>query len=374
MRPLVRPRTGAQIPSDFVRIGAQKPETPATREPRGRCGRRRPMAITTARIIGTAALGAIVATAVAGTAGACGGLIGENGTIQLVRTTTLAGYSDGVERYVTAFEFIGRARRSDRSFLFLAYRPRSGAVAMDAAAARAGGGAARAEFARGAAAASGRAEVLLEVEIDALDITVLRGGGDEVGEWAVENGFLLTPDAPEVLDFYARRSPVFMAARFNAERAAELDQEAGDSTPIMATIPTETHGCRCGPRSAPWIARIEADVSSSLRASPSCSLEAPASPVAERAGQRTSLDDLRSESGWSGSERDVAHVSELELRRVSSTTTGRLRHPWGGARLRRHRGCGARDGAGRRGWRWHRPLAGVRRSRRWPAAGAGGCW
>ena len=29
-------------------------------------------------------------------ADACGGLIGENGTIQLVRTTTLAAYHDGV--------------------------------------------------------------------------------------------------------------------------------------------------------------------------------------------------------------------------------------------------------------------------------------
>ena len=56
------------------------------------------------------------------------------------------------------------------------------------------------------------AEVILETQIDALDITVLKGGGDEVGEWAVDNGFLLTPDAPEVLDYYAERS-VFMAAR-----------------------------------------------------------------------------------------------------------------------------------------------------------------
>ena len=38
---------------------------------------------------------------------ACGGLVGENGSIQLVRTTTLAAYTDGVERYVTAFEFTG---------------------------------------------------------------------------------------------------------------------------------------------------------------------------------------------------------------------------------------------------------------------------
>src|SRR5882757_6784136 len=38
---------------------------------------------------------------------ACGGLVGENGTIQLVRTNTLAAYHDGVERYVTSFEFVG---------------------------------------------------------------------------------------------------------------------------------------------------------------------------------------------------------------------------------------------------------------------------
>ena len=87
------------------------------------------------------------------------------------------------------------------------------------------------------------AEVLLETKIDALDITVLRGGGDEVGRWALDNGFLLSPDAPEVLDFYASRSPVFMAAKFDATRAGALGQSAGQGTPIMATIPT----------SDPWV-------------------------------------------------------------------------------------------------------------------------
>ena len=38
---------------------------------------------------------------------ACGGLIGPNGAVNLVRTTTFAGYHDGVEHYVTAFEFAG---------------------------------------------------------------------------------------------------------------------------------------------------------------------------------------------------------------------------------------------------------------------------
>jgi hypothetical protein len=187
-----------------------------------------------------AAIVAVVATGAA-PALACGGLVGENGTIQLVRTTTLAAYSDGVERYVTAFEFTGSGEEVG-SIIPLPDVPtkveRGGDWTLQRLA-REVTPADETVEATFAAEAAGAAEVLLEVEIDALDITVLRGGGDEVGAWAAEHGFLLTPDAPEVLDFYASRSPIFMAARFNAERAAELAQEAGDSTPIMATIPTD---------------------------------------------------------------------------------------------------------------------------------------
>src|SRR4029079_11779092 len=38
---------------------------------------------------------------------ACGGLVSPNGTIQLVRTTTMAAYHNGLEHYVTSFEFAG---------------------------------------------------------------------------------------------------------------------------------------------------------------------------------------------------------------------------------------------------------------------------
>jgi hypothetical protein len=192
---------------------------------------------------------AVVALALTGVllvaqpAAACGGLVGENGTIELVRTTTLAAYNDGVERYVTAFEFTGEGeevgsivplpdvptevvRGGDWTLQRLVQEvtPPPPGAPLAAAAEDAG---------------TAGAEVLLETQIDALDITVLRGGGDEVGQWAVDNGFLLTPDAPEVLDYYAERSPVFMAARFDAARARELGQGVGDSTPIMATIPTD---------------------------------------------------------------------------------------------------------------------------------------
>src|SRR2546428_3210630 len=40
-------------------------------------------------------------------ADACAGLIGPNGAVNLLRTTTLAAYHDGVEHYVTAFQFAG---------------------------------------------------------------------------------------------------------------------------------------------------------------------------------------------------------------------------------------------------------------------------
>lgn len=38
---------------------------------------------------------------------ACAGLIGSSGAVNLGRTTTLAAYHDGVEHYVTSFEFLG---------------------------------------------------------------------------------------------------------------------------------------------------------------------------------------------------------------------------------------------------------------------------
>jgi hypothetical protein len=41
-----------------------------------------------------------------------------------------------------------------------------------------------------------------------------------------------------VLDFYARRSPIFMAVKFNAERAAEQGITEGLGTPVDVVIPT----------------------------------------------------------------------------------------------------------------------------------------
>lgn len=200
----------------------------------------------------------------AGPALACGGLIGPKGTVNLVRTSTLAAYHDGIEHYVTAFEFAGgegkfgsivplpglptevkKAGRWTLQRLRLEVGPEFEAAALVAD-----------------QAAGRRATVHLETQVDALDITVLEGGGDEVGRWAKDNGFALPPDAPEVLDFYAARSPIFMAVRFNLERAADRGLTAGDGIPVHVVIPTDS----------PWVPlrilalgkqaeeRVEADV------------------------------------------------------------------------------------------------------------------
>jgi hypothetical protein len=194
------------------------------------------------RILVAAAVPAVV-VALAAPAGACGGLVGENGTIQLTRTSTLAAYHNGVERYVTSFEFSGQGKEVG-SITPLPGIPtkveRGGSWTLQrlerevAPPVRE-----RAVFDGAASAKASSAQVILQTKIDALDITILKGGGAEVGRWAVDHGFLLTPDAPAMLDFYGRRSPIFMAARFDASRAQQLGQATGDGTPIMLTIPVK---------------------------------------------------------------------------------------------------------------------------------------
>jgi len=119
---------------------------------------------------------------------ACGGLIGPNGAVNLLRTTTFVGYHDGVEHYVTAFQFAGGGGK------FGSLTPLPGVPSN----VEKGGSwtlqrliretqpikAVGAPVAFSTAARNDAVEVLLETKIDALDITVLRGGGAAVGEWA----------------------------------------------------------------------------------------------------------------------------------------------------------------------------------------------
>jgi hypothetical protein len=199
----------------------------------------------------------------AGQALACGGLIGPNGAVNLLRTTTFAGYHNGVEHYITAFQFAGGGGT------FGSIVPLPGVPSK----VERGGDWTLQRLVREtdppspelrvfAAAASGTAEVLLKTRIDALDITVLKGGGAAIGEWATKNGFRLPPDAPEVLDFYANRSPIFLAAVFDADAAKQRGQAVGDGTPVHLTIPTANPWVplRILALGKPGTERVDADV------------------------------------------------------------------------------------------------------------------
>ncbi|MGE0058826.1 MAG: DUF2330 domain-containing protein [Dehalococcoidia bacterium] len=195
--------------------------------------------IKSVMLLGALAVGGLMVSPTS--ADACAGLIGSNGAVNLGSTTTLAAYHEGLEHYVTAFEFQGGGGQ------FGTLIPLPGVPSQ----VERGGGwtlqrlvkettPQRAASAKEtlALAASG-AEVLQEVRIDALDITILKGGSADVAAWAQEHGFRLSPDAPEVLEFYAQRSPIFMAAVFDGEAAKARGQQIGDGTPVHLTIPTE---------------------------------------------------------------------------------------------------------------------------------------
>jgi len=278
-----------------------------------------------------------VTTVIAGAAPAlaCGGLIGANGAVNLLKTTTFAGYFEGIEHYVTSFEFVGggakfgsivplpgipsdvtRGGKWTLQRLVEEVRP---PVLRDVAFSSAAGG----------AADSAKAQVVLETKVAALDITVVKGGGDAIGEWAKEEGFNLSPDSPEVLDFYAERSPVFMAVSFNAKRAAALGQGRGDGTAVHLTIPTHT----------PWVPlrilglgkqsaeTVEADVFLLTPERPRML------PVAKAAGTNSGLilersepasdlllEDLRSDRGMSWLPAERMWFSYLKV----NTTAGEL--------------------------------------------------
>jgi len=251
-------------------------------------------------------------------ASACAGLIGSNGAVNLGRTTTLAAYSEGVEHYVTSFEFQGGGGQFG-TLIPLPGIPakveRGGAwtlqrLQLETQLRRLAAGAAL------SAAPAGEARVVLETRIDALDITVLEGGGPAVATWAQQHGFRLSPDAPEMLDFYAARSPIFLTAVFDGAAAAKRGQQTGDGTPVHLTIPT----------AQPWVPLrilslgkqatdlVQADVFLLTDAEPELS-PGPRPGFAlthSRPATASLLNDLRSDSGM-GWVPQGAWLTKLEL-------------------------------------------------------------
>ena len=252
-----------------------------------------------------AALGLLVIFVTASAAGACGSLVAANGAVNLVRTTTLAAYHDGVEHYVTSFEFTG-VPKTFGSIIPLPDKPsnveRAGDWTLQRLEREVNPPPVNEGFAATSALQADKVEIIQQVRIDSLDVTILRGGGKAVAKWANAQGFDLTRDAPAVLDFYAQRSPYFMAAKFDASAAVAAGFQGGDGIPVHLAIPTDN----------PWVplrilgaakvpqAPVNADVFLLTDHKPSLLYGKGFSIVQSERASHTLLDDLRSDehSSW----------------------------------------------------------------------------
>jgi hypothetical protein len=178
---------------------------------------------------------------------ACGGLVAPGHAEVLQKATTLVAWHQGYEHYVTGFQFAGGAN----SFGYIIPLPGNPAKiekAGDWTLERLEREINPVEFdARlavpQALAAGSPVQVLQRTKVDALDITVVRGGGKDVAAWASRNGFDLTPDTPQVLGHYSSSGAVFALAKFDGLAASREGLVEGQGTVIHFTIPT----------SAPWV-------------------------------------------------------------------------------------------------------------------------
>jgi hypothetical protein len=174
-------------------------------------------------------------------AGACGFLVAPNGGVQLQRTTTLAAFHDGVEHYITSFAFASAAPKFG-SIIPLPGRPtlveRAGSWTLQRLEREVNPPIERfAAEADSTAGVGAPARVISVTQIDSLTVTVVEGGGKAVTKWARDNGFALPGDTAQVLDFYARRSPYFALAKFDARKAAARGFHNGDGIPVHIAMP-----------------------------------------------------------------------------------------------------------------------------------------
>ena len=198
---------------------------------------------------------------------ACGGLIGPNGAVNLLRTTTFAGYHDGEEHYVTAFQFAGgggafgsitplpghpergrQGRRLDAPAPRPRDRPRSTSSPPKPSARPR-----RPRWCRGAHEGPHRRPRRHRPP-------GRRRRHRRSGPRTTASASRPTP--PRCSTSTPSRSPIFLAAAFDADAAAERGQQLGDGTPVHVTIPTDN----------PWVPlrilalgktgeeRVEADV------------------------------------------------------------------------------------------------------------------
>ena len=171
-------------------------------------------------------------------ASACGALIAPNGSVRLTNAATLVAWHDGVEHYLTSFSYQGNV--PDLGYIIPL-------PAVPSEPVKEGGDwtlqrlfrethPARFALQFGAADEAAPAIVLQQVKIKALDVTVLKGSGQAVVDWAAQNGFTLDKETHDHLLLYAKASPVFLAAKYDLGRAQSQRLLFGDGTPVLITM------------------------------------------------------------------------------------------------------------------------------------------
>jgi hypothetical protein len=174
-------------------------------------------------------------------AAACGSLLAPNGAIRLARAATLVDWHDGVERYMTSFTYQGNVDNVgwivplpanpekieegggwtlQRLVRETHPQPKNVFLEGDARAPQATAG----------------AQVLQQVRVQALDITVVKGSGDEIVQWGRDNGFFIDKETEGHLLGYAKGSPFFMAAKYDTAAARARGQLQGDGAPVLITM------------------------------------------------------------------------------------------------------------------------------------------
>jgi len=169
---------------------------------------------------------------------ACGGLIAPDGDVRLGRAATLVAYHAGIEHYLTTFTYQGNESKVGWIVPLPAVPLKveeGGAwtlqrLALETAPPQPSGPI----FAESTTAST--AQVIQQVQIEALDITVIRGSGQAIINWATSNGFVVPADARAHLLTYANASPIFMAAKYDTAAVQARHQQQGDGVPVLITM------------------------------------------------------------------------------------------------------------------------------------------
>jgi hypothetical protein len=168
---------------------------------------------------------------------ACGGLIAPDGDVRLGRAATLVAWHNGIEHYLTTFTYEG----SEKDVGWIVPLPavplnieEGGAWTLQRLSIETAPQASGPLLGEHVAASS--AQVLQRVQIEALNITVIRGSGQQIIDWATSNGFVLPGDTRAHLLTYANASPIFMAAKYDTAAAQARHQLQGDGVPVLITM------------------------------------------------------------------------------------------------------------------------------------------